>query len=260
MGEPILLLHGLGMSARAWDPLVPALRERYDVLVPTLLGHRGGSPASHHPVTVRDFVDDVERALDAAGIGHPYVAGNSLGGWVALELARRGRARGVCALSPAESWRAGTADQWYGVRKIRNARRAARVGRVLRLSGALRRRAVRRFVFRDVAVRGERVTPGRAVDAIEDLLGCAVFDDVFSTTEELEPLDPLPCPVVLAWSGADAILPLAVNGILAWSRIPGATFEVLPGTGHVPMIDDPAVVLDTILRSVAAARAAATAS
>ena len=52
----------------------------------------------------RQLVDDCERQLDELGIDRPHVAGNSLGGWTALELARRGRARSVCAFSPAGTW------------------------------------------------------------------------------------------------------------------------------------------------------------
>jgi pimeloyl-ACP methyl ester carboxylesterase len=104
-------------------------------------------------------------------------------------------------------------------------------------------------VFRDVAGHGDRLSPARGRDAIEDLLGCAVLEDVLRTSEELAPLDPVPCPVTLAWSVKDDILPLSVSGLIARARIPGATFYVLPGVGHVPMIDDPDLVLATILHA-----------
>jgi pimeloyl-ACP methyl ester carboxylesterase len=258
--EPLLLLHGLGMSARVWAPLVPHLESRHQVVTLTMVGHRGGARASRRPVAVGDLVDDVERALDAAGLHQPHVAGNSLGGWVAIELARRGRARSVCALSPAGSWRARTRDQTLGVGKLRRAARAARIGRALPLTVALRSRSVRRVVFRDVAEHGDRLSSAQAVDTIDDLLGCEILEDVLRTTEELAPLDPLPCPITLAWSGADAILPLAVNGVLAYKRLPGARLLVLPGVGHVPMIDDPEQVLTVILETTALAENSPTAA
>jgi len=59
--------------------------------------------------------------------------------------------------------------------------------------------------------------------------------------------------VRLAWSGDDAILPVAVNGAVARARLPNARFEVLPGVGHVPMIDDPARVARVILKTAATA-------
>jgi pimeloyl-ACP methyl ester carboxylesterase len=209
-------------------------------------------------VVVDDLVDDVERMLDTIGIERSHVVGNSLGGWVAIELARRGRALSVCALSPAGSWHAGTAEQALGVHKIRKSLRAARFGRACGISFAMRSGVVRRFVFRDVAEHGDQLSAAQAVTALDDLLGCEVIDDILSTNEEIAPLDPLPCPVTLAWSGNDAILPLAVNGALARVRLPEARFVVLSGVGHVPMIDDPDQVLAVILQTADATRSATT--
>ena len=81
-----------------------------------------------------------------------------------------------------------------------------------------------------------------------DLLGCTILGDILTTSEELAPLDPVPCPVTLVWSGDDAILPLAVNGAVARRRVPGARFVVLPAVGHVPMIDDPRAVAVAVVR------------
>jgi pimeloyl-ACP methyl ester carboxylesterase len=246
---PLLLLHGLGMSARVWDPLRARLATHHEVMVHTLLGHRGGAPAANRPALVDDLVDDVERMLDNVGIGQVHVAGNSLGRWVAIELARRGRALSVCALSPAGSWHAGTGDQAVGVRKIRKALWAARLSRPCGLSLAMPSPVVRRFVFRDVAEHGDRLSTAPALAAVDDLLGCDVIHDFLASNEEFAPLDPLPCPVTLAWSGNDKILPLATNGEVARIRLPEARFVVLHGVGHVPMIDDPEQVLAAILQT-----------
>jgi pimeloyl-ACP methyl ester carboxylesterase len=90
-GEPLLLLHGVTGSARMWKHVVPLLAPHHDVIAPTALGHRGGKRAERRPVRVTDVVDDVERCIDEYGFDRVHLAGNSLGGWVALELARRGR-------------------------------------------------------------------------------------------------------------------------------------------------------------------------
>jgi pimeloyl-ACP methyl ester carboxylesterase len=248
--EALLLLHGLGMSAAVWDGARRFLEPRFDVLAITLLGHRGGAAPVRRPVTIRDLVDDVERILDERLIDCPHVAGNSLGGWLAFELARRGRARTVCALSPAGAWAAGTAEQAIGVRKIRRAARAAR----LSPPALLRWGSVRRLAFRDVAVHGDRLTPAQARAATDDLLGCAILDDILTTGEELAPLDPVPCPITIAWSGDDLIVPLAVNGAVARRRVPAGRFVVVPGVGHVAMIDDPRAVAETIVAATAAPR------
>src|SRR3954451_9094634 len=184
------------MSVRVWDDVRPMLELHHEVVAVTTLGHRGGVAAKRRPVTVRDLVDDVERALDARGLKRPHIAGNSLGGWIAIELARRGRARTVCALAPAGSWTPGGAAQRSGARRIRRLVRSARLGG--RIPWALRSAAVRRLALRDVAAHGERLRAQEAGGGTRRLLACTVFDDVLTTPEAFAPLDPLPCPVTLA--------------------------------------------------------------
>ena len=101
----VVLLHGVTCSGNMWRDIVPLLSEHHDVYAPTLLGHRGGPAIQRRPVTVSDLVDATERYLDEnITAARPHLVGNSLGGWVAIELARRGRAASVCALSPAGFW------------------------------------------------------------------------------------------------------------------------------------------------------------
>ena len=250
--EPLVLLHGVGMSARVWDDLRPLLDPHHEVFAFTSLGHRGGAAAMHRPVKVQDLVDDAERALDQHGLERPHIAGNSLGGWMAIELARRGRARSVCALSPAGSWTAGTQEQTAGVGKIRRAVWAAKLGRPLPQQLLMRSALARRLAMRDVAEHGDHLTSAQAVQATKDLLGCAVLEDILTTREQIAPLDPLPCPITLAWSGEDRLLPVGVNGAVARARLPQAAFVTLPSLGHVPMIDDPQTVAQTILRTTGA--------
>jgi pimeloyl-ACP methyl ester carboxylesterase len=111
---------------------------------------------------------------------------------------------------------------------------------------------MRRLALRsiNVAWRADRVAPARAVEAVEDTVACTVtVDEVFSTADgQIAPLDPLPCPITLAWSEKDSLLPIATYGKIARERLPQATFEVLPNVGHVPMFDDPDLVARTIIR------------
>src|SRR4051812_34032033 len=105
--EPLVLLHGLGMSARVWDGLRPLIAPHHQVFAFTALGHRGGAAAGPRRVKVQDLGDPAEGEFDQQGLARPHIAGNSIGGWMAIELARRGRAGSVCPLSPAGSWTAG---------------------------------------------------------------------------------------------------------------------------------------------------------
>lgn len=88
----------------------PLLADHYDVIVPTMLGHGGGRPATIRPTRLAHIVDDARWLLDELGLEQVHLAGNSLGGRIALELARLGRAQTVCALSPSGTWEAGSED------------------------------------------------------------------------------------------------------------------------------------------------------
>src|SRR3954469_8810857 len=101
-GPPLVLLHGFMETWRTWELVLPALERSRDVLAPTLAGHAGGPMLPE--LTSDAAADAVERAMDAAGFELAHVAGNSLGGHVALHLAARGRARSVVALAPAGGW------------------------------------------------------------------------------------------------------------------------------------------------------------
>src|SRR4051794_1964269 len=87
-GAPLVLLHGIGMSRAVWEPVLPALAERFDVVTVDLPGFGGSAPlppdVEPHPAALASAVAEF---LDDLGIERPHVAGNSLGGWVGLELA-----------------------------------------------------------------------------------------------------------------------------------------------------------------------------
>ena len=105
-GTPLLLLHGVGAIWRAWSPVLPYLEPHHDVIVPTLAGHGGGPPLDPDiAVSVHALADGIEDELDRLGLQKVHIAGNSLGGWIGIELARRGRALSLVLLSPAGAWR-----------------------------------------------------------------------------------------------------------------------------------------------------------
>jgi pimeloyl-ACP methyl ester carboxylesterase len=90
----IVLLHGFADSPHTWDLMRPHLGG--DVLAPALPGHLGGPP-----LTDFDLAGYVEGVMDDAGVERAHLVGNSLGGYLALVLATRGRAETVVALAPA---------------------------------------------------------------------------------------------------------------------------------------------------------------
>lgn len=256
--ETLVLFHGLTMSGRAWHTTRAFLPADLDVVTPTALGHAGGRTPHTRPVRIADVVDDAERTLDDLGLGQAHLAGNSMGGWVALELARRGRALSVTALSPAGTWDPTSREHKRTRTALGRAGTDSRRSRAL-LPLALRVPAIRRFAMRTTSADGARVAAHEILAAVDDLLGCTVLDDLLTTTESLAPLDldPATTPVTVAWSASDALLLPGVNGERAKQLIPNANHISLPGVGHVPMLDDPALVAATIRETIAKTRALA---
>ena len=249
-GKPALvLLHPFLLSGNVWQDVVPLLSSYHQVFTPTLLGHRGGPPVQRRPVMIWDVIDAAEEYLNEHGLQRPHLVGNSAGGFVALELARRGRAATVCALSPAGFWSTADGSKSRADNKVRRiammCRLAIPVGPLIFKSATVRRLSLR---FLHTACHGDRLVAARFNELCQDTVGCTVANEVFSTDgEQIAPLDPLPCPITIAWSEKDSLLPVATYGKVARERLPQATFKILPDINHVPMIDDPDLVARTIL-------------
>ncbi|MER7168493.1 alpha/beta fold hydrolase [Micromonospora sp. NPDC000207] len=100
-GPPLVLIHGLGSHWQVWRPVVADLARHRDVIALDLPGFGATPPWPPHPGphptpgSVPHLADRVAVFLDSLGLGRVEVAGNSLGGGIALELARRGRPAGL---------------------------------------------------------------------------------------------------------------------------------------------------------------------
>jgi pimeloyl-ACP methyl ester carboxylesterase len=86
-GAPLLFLHGVGMCAAAYRPLLSLLARRYRVLAPDLPG-AGGTPLPESDASLDAFAAEIQSWLDARGVRPAAVVGHSLGGGVALSMAR----------------------------------------------------------------------------------------------------------------------------------------------------------------------------
>lgn len=249
----LVLLHGILMSGNAWQRVVPLLSHQKRVYPLTTAGHHGGSPAPRRPHRISDLVDDIERQLDELGLDRPHIAGHSLGGWMAIELARRGRAATICALAPGGFWSAGDATQNHVHKQIRKLVAMNRLAEPIRPAVALvmKSPALRRISWRDAACHADRLTPAQGMEILDDAVGCTINEtDLLGSDQQLAPLNPLPCPVTIAWAANDAIIPVPACDAIAHDRLPPATFTTLPDCGHVPMIDNPELVASTVLAAV----------
>ena len=258
-GEPVVLLHGFTGHWRHWKPVLADLVARYEVIAPTLSGHNGGPPypSGADLDKLADAGDSLERHLDELGVGTAHFVGNSMGGALALEVAKRGRARSVVGFSPGGGWEPG------GPAPERIARFFARQMRMVRASRRqiprlMRRPGTRRLAMRDIMRHGELVSPADAVDMSLDPLACTVVDAVLASLRagrgHIEDLDQVAAPTLIAWAELDRILPLATCSERFKRELPNAEFRVLPRVGHVPMWDNTRLVVKTITDWVEAHR------
>jgi pimeloyl-ACP methyl ester carboxylesterase len=256
-GEPLLLLHPFALNAEAWRPVLPALEQRHEVLVATFPGHLGGEPIPRgFQHSIAASVDLAEAELDASKIDRVHIAGNSLGGWFALELARRGRALSTVAISPGGGWERGSAEERRLLRTFRQMGKLRRLGGplapVLGHVGVARRVGLRRIVAHP-----ERLTPEQASFLMRAPHRCDTFYDVLRRLpHEPEPgrVDATAGPVRIVWGSDDRLLPMKGYSE-RWRRLaPSAEWVVLEGAGHVPMYDDPTRVAELILELTTDAR------
>ena len=231
---------------RTWELVLPALEREHDVLAPTLPGHAGGPPLEQ--VSADAVVDAVERTMDDAGFALAHLAGNSLGGYVALRLAERGRARTVVALAPAGGW----ADDAYRdvlafqAGLLDTARAIAPHAEAILASPEGRRRATS-----SLTVNYEHLPPEllahNMLAVARTGAGAAMIDNAL---REGWPLDParITCPVRVVWGTEDRLLPwpsAAARYRHDW--LPHADWVVLDGVGHAPQLDVPLVTAQLIL-------------
>lgn len=249
-GAPLVLLHGISSSRRAWDPVVPALAEHFDVIAIDLAGFGDSEPM---PPQVEPapaaLAAAVAGLLDDLGITAPHIAGNSLGGWVALELAGIRPAASLTLLSPAGLWRGST--PLYNRASLRASRWLAQHA-ARPLSHLVNHRLGRALVLGQTHGRPFRITPGYARSAVRAMGTCPGFDATLKATATRRYLSgpPIDTPVTVAFGSRDLLL-LRYQSRHLSELPPGTRLETLPGCGHVPMADDPLAVTALITASAA---------
>jgi pimeloyl-ACP methyl ester carboxylesterase len=252
----VVLLHGFTAAWGIWHPILADLVARYEVIAPTLPGHHGGpSYPADQPITFERSTDAVERLLDELGIGTAHFVGNSMGGGIALELAKRGRARSVVALAPAGGWSRGDGEGPrignFFAKQIKMLKRThAWSERIMRRPGT------RHLAFREIMRHGELVSPADAAEISQAALHCSISqraihallaDQVELTISDL---DRIACPVLMGTPQFDRVLPGPRHAPRYRREIPGVKAITLPDCGHVPIWDDTKLVTKLIVEQV----------
>jgi pimeloyl-ACP methyl ester carboxylesterase len=249
-GAPLVLLHGIGCSRRVWDPVISSLAAHFDVIAVDLpgFGDSGPTPPDVEPLPTA-LAATVAGFLDGLGISAPHVVGNSLGGWVALELAGIRPVSSLTLLSPAGLWRGRTPV--YCRVSLGISRWLARYAGGL-LSRLAKYRLGRVVILGQTHARPAGMTPGQAQAAIQDMGTCSGWDAAFKATLPRRYLSgpPIDAPVTVAFGSHDFLLRRRQSRHL--DELPPATFVgTLPNCGHIPMASHPDAVTDLIVTSTA---------
>ncbi len=239
-GPPLVLLHGVGHHWQAWRPVIDLLSGEFDIIACDSPGFGRSAPLSPGiEPSIPAYVDAFELFFAELGLDRPHVAGNSMGGAIALELARRRAVRSASAFSPTGFW-SGTEARLCQL----SLATLARIPQTLRPAvGALARtRAGRSALFFQTYGFPKRLPAQEALATLNDAWAApatigalsALGDYRFEAMEQ-----PRGVEVTIAWGDRDRLLLYARQAPRARALLPWATHLTL-GAGHVPFSDDPA--------------------
>lgn len=249
-GEPLVLLHGIGDRWQTWLPVLDRLAADHDVIAVDLPGFGASPPLPDGSAyDIADLVDALTAFFGRLGLDRPHVAGNSLGGMLALELGRTGRARSVTALSPAGFWNG--PEIAYATAALRFTRAVARRSPRALAGRTLRSRPGRAAMTGLIYARPAGRDPDEVLAGAEALANAPGFVPTLRHGLDVRYHATIDVPVTIAWGTRDRLL-LPWQAARANRAVPGVRGVWLPGCGHVPMGDDPTMVAGVILRGAAA--------
>jgi len=246
-GQPLVLLHGVGHRRQSWYPVLDLLTPHREVVLVDLPGHGESPPLKQGDEPVVDaMLGEVVGLLEDLGLKRPHIAGNSLGGRLALEAGVAGYAKTVTALSPAGFWRSmREAGYAYAVFKVMETTGRWLVPRAPTIS---RSRLGRALMYSAIVSKPARMSPEQAAgDMVAFVAAAEALNTVLMGMTPFTGHLGIEVPVTIAWGTRDRLLPQR-QILRAKALLPDALLVPLPDCGHVPMTDDPALVAHVLLR------------
>lgn len=244
-GATLVLL--MQLEKPLWEPVIERLarvREVFAVDLPGM-GESATLPTGETP-TIEALAAATAAWFGSFGLERPQVAGNSLGGAVAVELARTGQVRSSVAISPIGLW-----TRWEAAYALASLRVARRVARALgeRPGLVARSSAGRTLAFGQLMARPWRLSPATAEAMLLGLADAPGFEATSRAVADyrLSGFDS-DVPVTIAWGRRDLMTP-PYQARRAERLLPHARHVSLPGCGHSPMAEDPESVTRVVLES-----------
>jgi pimeloyl-ACP methyl ester carboxylesterase len=249
--EPVLLLHPFLMSQTVWGVVAQQLAEtgRYEVFAPTMAGHHGGPRTGTWLLSSSVLADRIERQMDELGWDTAHIVGNSLGGWVAFELERRGRARSVTGIAAAGGWTRWSPVKFEVIAKFISGMPILLLARLLG-QRALRLPFSRRLATLPLSGSPDGVSERELGGIVDDAAHCPAYLQLLVKallTPGLQELAHTAVPAHVVLCGKDRVVPPSRFSSHFMDFLPaGRKVTTLDGVGHVPMFEAPGRVTEVI--------------
>ena len=261
-GKPLLLIHGIGGSAKSWSTIWPALAERRDVIAIDLPGF-GDTPRLAGETSMRTLSDAVTSFIDAQGLRGIDVVGSSMGARLVLELARRGGVVGsVVSLDPGGFWRGWERHAFFS--SIWLSIRAVRLLQPL-MPAISRSKVARTMLLAQFSRRPWALEPDVVLDEMRAYAQATAFDELlhdlaYGEEQKGAAGGSVGAPLIIGWGRNDKVcLPKQAKRALA--LFPDARMHWFERCGHFPHWDAPQetvrLILDSSTRQINRTAAAA---
>jgi pimeloyl-ACP methyl ester carboxylesterase len=243
--QPLVFVHGLSGCWANWLEQLPVFAAEHRVVTLDLPGF-GHSPMPSKEISISGYARLLDRLLGELGIDAAAVVGNSMGGFIASELAiafpqRVERLVLISAAGISTTGHPGTARALPSLRRLETIL-AATAGWVASKSDTVARRARLREALMALVVRHPDRLP--AALAAEQLRGAGKpgFVQALESILEYDIRERLPeiaCPTLVVWGERDRLVPLGDADVFV-ELIPNARKVVFQDTGHMSMLERPA--------------------
>lgn len=256
-GDPVLLLHGFLLSPHCWEQVARRMSASCEVYAPAFAGHWGGPRVEGSLLDVYALADQIEDQLDELGWRTCHIAGNSLGGWVGLELARRGRARTLTTVAAAGGWASPSVSQIRIGLKFASMIPFVQIGK--RLGGFASNNALIQQVAAFLLSKNTGAVARRDLATIiTAVLHCdAMLPLILGSLRApgMDDLGELTTPVRMLLAEYDRIIPNHVYATRYLRELPESADRILVhGVGHVPMLEAPDRIATLIAEHIYASR------